>query len=86
MSATTKTKTTTEPVVLPALLDSSLLRADLEGLLEALRQAEFWAEPAGADGVRLERRRWERVVECYDDVRQSLPLALARLRSGGVGE
>jgi hypothetical protein len=68
----------TSETVVGVLIDSALLRADLEALLDAVRRAEVGAEPAGADGVRLERWRWERVLERADLCTQSYVLAKAR--------
>ena len=76
--------TVTTETVVTTVLDSALLRADLEALLDALRRAEDRGLAAG-DEYLLERKHWEKVLERADLLRQSYSLAKARAATQGAG-
>ena len=81
--------TVTSETVVPSVLDSALLRADLEALLDALRRAEDTVEEDTAawptPRVKVARYRWEKVLERADLLRQSYILAKARAAMQGQG-
>lgn len=76
----------TSETVVTTLLDSALLRADLEALLDALRLLERDAVSYGPTGFsRVNRAHLEKVLERADLLRQSYSLARARAATQGAG-
>lgn len=76
--------TVTQETVVPAVLDSALLRADLEALLDALRYAEDYSFAWSTSQTVIEDGHWGRVLERADLLRQSYALARARVATGAT--
>jgi hypothetical protein len=85
MSTTTETTTTPMRGALLAVIDSALLRQDIEALLEELRRADDEAYEVVGGTVNMEARRWARITERADLLTQSYVLAKARGQGGGGG-